>query len=213
MDDKSRTPRGAGAEPVPTGAGTPTPGADRSPGRDEIDEPPEVNRWEDEGGIVEETTDAPVAVPEEAGPDYKDRWLRAEADLQNFRRRASREWEEGRRAAEEDVLLECVTALDDLERALEAARSSGATGAWIEGVTLVAQRLRDGLARRGVTVEDPMGRPFDPAFHEALLEVDAPEGVAPGTVVQVAHKGYRRGERALRAARVVVARTPAGSPS
>jgi molecular chaperone GrpE len=211
MNDMNRDPREPGAAPGPADAGA-TPRA-RSAGPEEIDVPPEVIRWEDEGGIVEETSVAPGAPAEGAAPDYKDRWLRAEAELQNFRRRASREWEEGRRSAEEGVLLELVTALDDLERALEAARASGAQGAWIDGVALVAQRLRDGLARRGVTVEDPSGRPFDPAFHEALLEVDAPEGVAPGTVVQVAHKGYRRGERALRTARVVVARAPAGSAS
>ena len=115
--------------------------------------------------------------------------------------------------AEENVLLDMVMALDDLERALEAARASGASGTWIDGVALVAQRLLDGLARRGVTVEDPLGKPFDPAFHEALLEVDPPPGAAPGAVVQVAHKVYRRGDRALRAARVVVARAPAGGSS
>ena len=118
-----------------------------------------------------------------------------------------------RRAAEESVLLEVVAALDDLDRALESARASGAPTSWLEGVTLVAQRLHEGLARRGISVEDPVGRPFDPAFHEAMLEVDAPAGTPPGTVVQVSHKGYRRGERALRPARVVVARAPAGSSS
>jgi molecular chaperone GrpE len=62
----------------------------------------------------------------------------------------------------------------------------------------------------GIEPVDPSGAPFDPNFHEAILEVDAPEGAAPGTVVQVAQKGYRRGDRSLRAARVVVAREPAG---
>ncbi len=52
-----------------------------------------------------------------------------------------------------------------------------------------------------------MGEPFDPAFHEAMLEIPAPEGIRPGAVTQEVLRGYRRGERALRAARVVVART------
>ena len=166
-----------------------------------------MNRWEDEGGVVEE----PPAAPDVAPADYKDQWLRAEAELQNFRRRATREWEEGRRRAEESVLLEMVGALDDLDRALLAAASAGAPETWTQGVALVTQRVRDFLARQGVTAEDPMGQLFDPAFHEALLEVDAPEGVAPGTVVQVALKGYRRDGRPLRPARVVVGRSPAGS--
>jgi molecular chaperone GrpE len=211
MDDVSRDARGPDAGGAPSGSSAPVPGAAHPAAHDQTEDPPAVNRWEDEGGIVEEPPAAPAVAPAEGAPEYKDRWLRAEAELQNFRRRASREWEEGRRMAEDTVLLEMVAALDDLDRALEAAHSSGTSGAWFEGVTLVAQRLRDGLARRGVTVEDPLGQPFDPTVHEALLEVDAPEGTAAGTVVQVAHKGYRRGERALRAARVVVARTPAGS--
>jgi molecular chaperone GrpE len=211
MDDVSRKPRGSDAGGAPVGANAPAPEEGHSAANDNAEEPPAVSRWEEEGGIVEEPPALPAVAAAEPVPDYKDRWLRAEAELQNFRRRAVREWEEGRRMAEEGVLLEMVAALDDLDRALEAARSSGAAGAWVEGVTLVAQRLRDGLARNGVTVEDPLGQPFDPTFHEALLEVDAPTGAAPGTVVQVAHKGYRRGERALRAARVVVARTPTGS--
>ena len=145
---------------------------------------------------------------DDAAPDFRDRWLRAEAELQNFRRRASREWEEGRRIAEENVFLELVSALDDLERAIAAASESGADSAWLQGVSLVAQRLRDYLQRQGVRVVDALGAPFDPNFHDALLEVDPPEGAAPGTIVQVVHKGYARGERALRPARVVVARLP-----
>lgn len=147
------------------------------------------------------------AAPEAGANDFRDRWLRAEAELQNFRRRATREWEEGRRNAEESVLLEIVAMLDDLERALDAAGTAGAGVEWTQGVALVAQRMRDYLARQGVIVVDPAGQPFDPRFHDALLETDGPEGTPPGTVMQVVQKGYRRGERALRAARVVVSRT------
>jgi molecular chaperone GrpE len=190
---------------------------------DDIEEPPAAGATDDPSAAAEEPpagAAAPAGAPE--ATDYKDRWLRAEAELQNFRRRASREWEEGRRAAEESVLLEMVAVLDDLERALatgdpgsapDSGPGSGAAGAWTQGVALVAQRIRDFLARQGVAVEDPLGRAFDPVFHEALLELDAPEGTAPGTVIQVIHKGYRRGARALRTARVVVARAPAGSRS
>jgi molecular chaperone GrpE len=99
-----------------------------------------------------------------------------------------------------------IEAVDDLERALEAARAGGASPAWLEGIELVANRLREGLARHGVAAIDPLGEPFDPRLHEALLEIDAPPGARPGDVVQVVLRGYRRGDRALRAARVVVAR-------
>lgn len=143
--------------------------------------------------------------------DYRDRWLRSEADFQNYRRRAQRDLEEARRSAEESVMLEIIAAVDDLERAITAAVAAGAPEGWTSGVKLVANRLGEYLARQGVTVVDPLGQPFDPEQHEALLEVDAPEGAAPGSVVQVVLKGYRRGPRVLRATRVVVTkREPAG---
>ena len=145
-----------------------------------------------------------------ATDDYKDRWLRAEADLQNFRRRAVRDREEYVRMAEDRLLLESIGLLDDLERAVAAFTAEQAAEAWVQGVVLTAQRMRDALARNGVTVVPSVGQPFDPTVHEALLEIDAPQSVAPGSIVQEVQKGYRRGERSLRAARVVVARTPAG---
>jgi molecular chaperone GrpE len=141
-----------------------------------------------------------------AEPDYKDRWLRAEAEVQNTRRRAARDRDEAVRGSEDRILLDLIEVLDDLERALAALTPEQAAEAWPQGVALTAQRMRDALARRGVVVVECVGRPFDPVYHEALLEVPAPEGVAPGAVVQEVQKGYRRGERALRAARVVVAR-------
>jgi molecular chaperone GrpE len=103
-------------------------------------------------------------------------------------------------------MLEMIAALDDLERAIAAAETAGSPDSWTSGVRLVANRLSEYLARQGVTAVDPLGAAFDPAFHEALLEVDAPAGAMPGSVVQVILKGYRRGPRALRAARVVVAK-------
>jgi len=75
-----------------------------------------------------------------------------------------------------------------------------------QGVTLTANRMREALARRGVVPIDAVGQPFDPTLHEALLEVPSAEGIAPGAVAQEVQRGYRRGDRALRAARVVVAR-------
>jgi molecular chaperone GrpE len=150
--------------------------------------------------------------PEDGGTDgesvdYKDRWLRAEAELHNYRRRARREIEDARRAGEEVILLELVRWLDDLERALEAAQASGAAAAITDGIALVLQKGRDALARHGLVVVDPLGEPFDPTLHEAILEVDPGAEAEPGHVAQVVLKGYRRGDRALRPARVVVARS------
>ena len=140
-------------------------------------------------------------------PDYKDRWLRAEAEIQNTRRRAARDRDDAVRASEERILVDMVEVLDDLERALAALPEDQAGNPWAQGVALTAQRLRDALARRGVTPIATVGEPFDPVFHEALLEVAPPEGARPGAVVQEVQKGYARDNRALRAARVVVAKS------
>ena len=142
-----------------------------------------------------------------AEPDYKDRWLRAEAEVQNTRRRMLRDRDDAVRASEERILIDMIEVLDDLERALSALPQDQAANAWAQGVALTAQRLRDALARRGVTPIATVGEPFDPAFHDALLEVPAPEGSRPGAVVQEVQKGYARDSRALRAARVVVAKS------
>jgi molecular chaperone GrpE len=150
--------------------------------------------------------------PADTGEDaalLKDRWLRAEAELQNFRRRAAREREETRRSAEEGVMLELIAALDDLDRALATVPESDSPEPWTEGVRMVGSRLVEYLGRQGVVTLDPVGQPFDPAFHEAVLEMVVP-GAEPGHVTQVLVRGWRRGTRALRAARVVVARATDG---
>lgn len=146
------------------------------------------------------------AAPVPAEPDYKDKWLRTEAELQNFRRRAQRDREDAVRSSEDRILLDLIELLDDVERAIAALTSEQAADPWTQGVVLTATRMREALARRGVTVIVTQGQMFDPSFHEALLEVPAPEGILPGAVAQEVQKGYRRGDRALRAARVVVAR-------
>jgi molecular chaperone GrpE len=102
--------------------------------------------------------------------------------------------------------MEIIDQLDDLERALHAVADAPTSDSWVAGVRLVAQKMLDTLSRNGVTLVETEGRRFDPQVHEAMLETEAPEGMAPGDIVQVVRKGYRRGPRVLRAARVVVAR-------
>jgi molecular chaperone GrpE len=161
--------------------------------------------------LTTEPAPAPVEAPPGEDPaSLRDRWLRAEAEIHNVRRRLQREAEESRRSAEERVLLELIAALDDVERAIEAAAAAGAPASWIDGVRLTARRLTETLGRYGVPVIDPAGEPFDPRFHEAMLETPS-DDVPAGHVLQVVLRGWRRHDRALRAARVVVARPPDAS--
>lgn len=170
-------------------------GADATPPADETRPP-----GENEAGAPETGAAGAEAA------EYKDRWLRAEAEMQNVRRRAARDRDEAITASEGRFLLDLVELLDDLERALAAVEPDQREAAWAKGVALTAQRMRDTLARWNVLPIETIGRPFDPNRHEALAETEAPEGIEAGHVAQEISKGYRRGERTLRAARVVVAR-------
>lgn len=157
------------------------------------------------------TPPAEVADTGEVGPveglaEMRDRWLRAEAEMQNVRRRAAREREELRRELEDQWLLELTAVVDDLDRGLEAARAHGAAETWIAGFELSGRRLREILGRHGVVVVDPAGEAFDPRLHEAMLEVEAPAGIEPGHVAQVVRRGWARNGRSLRPAQVAVAR-------
>lgn len=161
-----------------------------------------------EGLTPDEPATAAPATRAEDPKELRDRWLRAEAELQNVRRRAQREVDEARRSADDPWLLKVIELLDDLERAIDTARQGGADPAWLKGVELVSQRMRAQLERAGAETIAAQGQPFDPHVHEALMEVDA-HGAEPGTVAQVIRPGWRRGDRVLRAARVAVVREPA----
>ena len=132
----------------------------------------------------------------------EDARLRAEADLQNLRRRAAREHEDAERRGEERVLNALFAVIDDLERARDAAGEGSAVRA---GIELVLQRAREELARLGVSPIHPHGEPFDPHAHDALLSAESAEHDA-GHVSHVISPGYRRERdgRVVRHAKVQV---------
>lgn len=146
-----------------------------------------------------------LAALEAEAAELRDKWLRSEADLANYRKRVARDLEDEERRGRERVLAEVLSLADDLERALDAAERSEHGGPIVEGVRLVHDRVREILRAHGVEVVDPVGKPFDPHEAEAVAEVEAP-GQVPGTVAAVLEKGYRRGPRLLRPAKVTVAR-------
>jgi molecular chaperone GrpE len=139
-------------------------------------------------------------------PDYKDRWMRAAADLENVRRRARRDvaLAEGRGAAR--LARELLPALDNLDRALAAVESQpeNADHHLTDGIRLVQQELIAALARVGIVQDTPLGETFDPHVHEAVAQHPV-EGAGSGTIVEVFQAGYRQGDDVLRAAKVVVA--------
>jgi molecular chaperone GrpE len=137
-----------------------------------------------------------------------DRHLRLMAEFDNFRRRSFREREAARQAGIETLAAPLLEVLDNLERALAHA-GDAPPGPWIDGVALTARQLAEALRGVGVEPVDPLGRPFDPACHDALAMAPSAE-VPADHVVQVVSRGYRLGDRVLRPARVIVSRGPDG---
>ena len=137
---------------------------------------------------------------------YRDQALRAEAEMQNVRRRAERDVANAHKFGLEKFLGNLVPVVDSLEKAIEAAEQAGkADDPIVEGVQLCLKLLLDLLEKENVKVLDPVGEPFDPQFHEAMSMIENPD-VEPNSVVLVVQKGYVLNERLVRPAMVMVAK-------
>lgn len=135
---------------------------------------------------------------------WRERAMRLQAEMENFRKRQQRLADERIASEREKLLRSLLEIADNLERALN---TDGADAQAIrEGVRLTHQAMQHLIAREGAEPIQPAGEPFDPAWHEAVASVPHTQAqVAPDTVVEVVQTGYRIGERLLRPARVVVA--------
>lgn len=146
---------------------------------------------------------------EEAQARADENWnlyLRAAAEAENVRKRASRDVENAHRFALENFGRELLAVVDSLEMGLAAADGSDAD-ALREGSEATCKLLKTTLERFGIAEVDPEGEPFDPELHEAMSMMPAPNA-EPGSVVQVIQKGYSLNGRLLRPARVIVAAEP-----
>ena len=136
----------------------------------------------------------------------QDRYLRTVAEFDNVRKRSAREREEYTRYANESLLREILPVLDNLDRAMQAARSEPATSL-TTGVELIQRELLRVLEKNGLTRYSAVGQPFDPTRHEAIARVVSVEQ-PPNTVVAETAPGYMLHGRLLRAALVAVAAAP-----
>ena len=142
--------------------------------------------------------------------DLKDQLLRALAEIENVRKRASREREDATKYGITGFARDIVGIVDNLRRAMESVDESAGESAEMmkslqEGIAIIQQEFGTALSRHGVEAIDPIGEPFDHNFHQAMFEVEQDEHPA-GTVVQVLQQGYRIHQRLLRPAMVGVAK-------
>ncbi len=143
----------------------------------------------------------------------KDKWLRALADLENFKKRSKKELDDQALRTAQNLLPAFLPVLDNLERALGVAEPTAAGASddnaenvrnLVQGIEMVRKEFLAALGRNGIEPLDSVGKVFDPAMHDALQQFDSPDH-PPGVVIQEFEKGYQMKGRLLRPARVIVA--------
>ncbi|WP_424137633.1 nucleotide exchange factor GrpE [Roseomonas chloroacetimidivorans] len=157
-------------------------------------------------------SEAPASAPDLAAQlnEMRDKWLRAEAEMQNLRARHKRELEDARNYAVTKFARDVADAAENLRRGLDALPAPK------EDEDSAITKLRGGfegveraflamLERHGVKAENPTGKPFDPELHQAMAEQPAPEGMEPGTVITAWTPAWTINGRLLKPAMVVVA--------
>jgi molecular chaperone GrpE len=196
MSEQTETPQAAAGAAA---AGQPAPGEDPN--------------------AAPRTPEERIAALEAELTEARDRWLRAEAEMQNLRARTQREIADARSYATQKFARDVVEAADNLRRGLDALPPAR------EDEPELIARMRDGfegversflslLERNGIQRRDVAGDPFDPELHQAMAEQPAPEGVPPGTVLQAWTPAWTLNGRLLKPAMVVVAGAPAaGGPA
>ncbi len=147
-----------------------------------------------------------LAAAEQQAQENRNNYLRALAELDNYRKRAERELDNARKYAVERFAEDLVTVGDALEAGINAGADAPAA-AHLEGAQATLRQLHRAFEKAGIRLIDPVSQPFDPAWHEAMLTQESAE-VPPNTVLSVVQKGYSLNGRLLRPARVVVSRAP-----
>ena len=135
--------------------------------------------------------------------NLKDQVLRSLAEVENIKRRATRDVENAHKFAVEKLINDLFPVMDSLEKAVETAKATDGAGAIAEGVALSLKLFVDTLGKSGVEQIDPLGEPFDPQLHEAMTMVPNPDA-EPNSVMDVMAKGYVLNGRLVRAAKVIV---------
>jgi molecular chaperone GrpE len=165
----------------------------------------------DEPAVEDEEPQDPIAALEEAlaearaqAEEYLDGWQRARAEFANYRRREEQRREQYASEIAGRVLGHFLPVLDDLERAFSAVPPEVQGHAWVEGLSLVAQKMLTGMEKEGVAAMPiELGDAFDPNFHMAVLHVPCAD-YDEGQIAMVLQRGYTIGERVLRPAMVQV---------
>lgn len=155
---------------------------------------------------------AQLAAKEEELKALNDKYLRLAAEFDNYKRLAQRDQRDQIRFGNEQLLKELLPVVDNLERAIKAAKDGGSGESLVQGVDLTLKQLKGALGKFGVQTITTVGQPFDPSSHQAVASVPSNQ-VPEQHVVEEFQPGYRLHDRTLRAAMVTVSTGAASSAS
>jgi molecular chaperone GrpE len=158
-----------------------------------------------EGDVAESAKESATQEPsqEEIIAVWQDKYMRLQAEFDNYRKRTLREKMDLVASGGSDVIKSMLSVLDDMYRAVAASEKSDDVAALREGEKLVLQKFEDALRQKNVTEIDAQDKEFDPDFHEAVARFAAGED-KKGKVIDVVQRGYMLGDKVLRYAKVVV---------
>ncbi len=164
---------------------------------------PHDNMADDAAAATDTMADDAAQSETDAAAEWRDKFLRLQAEFDNYRKRTLREKMELVETGGKKVLLVMLPVRDDVQRALAAMGKSDDAAAIREGVELIAQKFTESLRQQGVTEIAALDAPFDPDLHEAVAKFAAGEEKR-GRVIDVVQAGYMLGDKVLRFAKVVV---------
>ncbi|MDX1519647.1 MAG: nucleotide exchange factor GrpE [Gammaproteobacteria bacterium] len=144
-----------------------------------------------------------ITVLQQRANESTDRMLRAQAELDNVRKRSARDIENAHKYALDKFIAELLPVIDSIELGINAAGDAGDVASLVEGMDLTLRKFFDVLEKFGVTVIDPQGEKFNPEQHEAV-SMQEQEGFESGMVITVMQKGYELNGRLIRPAMVIV---------
>jgi len=147
--------------------------------------------------------DRRIAELESQIEEFRNRLLRSQADFDNYRRRTQREKEEMAKYASAELIARLLPVLDNFERAIGAAKSSGDFEALAKGVDMIHRQLLQVLEQEGLKPMETVGQPFNPEIHEAVMRVESDEH-EEGIIVEELQRGYILKDRVIRPAMVKV---------
>lgn len=143
--------------------------------------------------------------------ELKDRILRVQAELENFRRRTQKEALDAIKYQSIGIIRDMLPGIDNLKRAIDVTEETGDTQQLLDGIKMVFTQFQDALKSHSCEQIDPDGKPFDANYHEALAQVPSADH-APMTVLQVIEQGYKIHDRIVRPAKVMVTCAPPSDP-